>query len=450
MQSRSWLLFATILLALVSLSWTPRALALDDEVASPIVHDNMAVYPIKSHTTAGPVPLTIDRAIHGGLAKIHDGTDAAVTVDNNSGHSIFVPFGTLLTGGLQDQVVATGTLVPPNAQGVPIDVFCVDPFRSTPRLPESADAFETSGALMPWRIAKLNMLLNSADSRVVKRIRQSGVWWSIDTVRSRLQKELGTELEPPKSVPWSRDFSSDNRAILALASRASPWTTSLPMSLGNRRLAQSLAPYLRAFENTAFAGTSVAGAVFVINGQVAGAETYRSPRLFQQMWPHLVRAYATEAIAEKELPSVPLPSTAAIDSFLSEAIVAQAPDWIIGDHTYVRDGHAVLYSESRDENGFWIEATYLPKALPKGMALTPDALAADVLEQGKVNGLSIDSLSNSDVVTFRQDLGAGASVAAISSASPATSASLPPTEGNRVMPDERSQSRVISIIAIWL
>jgi hypothetical protein len=189
----------------------------------------------------------------------------------------------------------------------------------------------------------------------------------------------------------------------------------------------------------------------VINGQVAGAEKYRSPQLFQQMWPHLARAYATEAIAEKKLPSVPLPSTAAINSFLSEAIVAQAPDWIIGHHTYVRDGHAVLYAESRDENGFWIEATYLPKALPKGMALTPDALAADVLEQGMVNGLRIDSFSNSDVVTFRQDLGAGASVAGPSSAAPATSASLPPTEGNRGMPDGISQSRVIfSIIAIWL
>jgi hypothetical protein len=353
--------------ALGSSSWAQSAFALDYQVASPIVHDNMAVYPIKSRATPDrQVLLTLDKAIHGGLAKIHETTDHRVTVDNDSGLAIFVPFGTLLTGGLQDQVVGNGVLVPPNAQGVPIYTYCVDPFRSTARPQESADSFQTSGTIIPRQTAKLSMLLSLVSSRAVNRIRQSGVWWSIDTLRTQLEKELGTELEPPKSVPWTRDFSSDNRATLALASRASPWSTSLPMALNNLRLGQSLAPYLQAFDNPAFAAAGVAGAVFVINGQVAGAETYRSPRLFQQMLPHLLRAYATEAIAEKGLPSVPKPSTAAIGSFLSGVTPAGASDWDwkMGA-TYVSDGQNVLYSENRDADNLWIQATYLPKALPK-------------------------------------------------------------------------------------
>ena len=161
------------------------------------------------------------------------------------------------------------------------------------------------------------MLLNSADSDAVWRLRQSGVWWSIDTLRARLERELGTTLNPAASAPWTRDLSSDNPGMRALSSRSSTWTASLPQALSDLRLGKAQAPYMHAFGRVAEPGAGVSGAVFAINGRVVGAEVYRSPELFRQMWPHLLRSYATEAIAAKEQGHGHLPSVAAVRSFLS-------------------------------------------------------------------------------------------------------------------------------------
>ena len=161
-------------LALAAFGWP--ALALDYKIAPPIVHDNLAVYLIDGGAATAPAPLTVEQAVQRRLVRIHRNENSSVTMDNMSGQSILVPFGTLLAGGLQDQVVGTATILPPNARNVPLNTFCVDPFRSSPRSSASADAFTTSGTLIPSRTAKLSMLLNSAaDTKAVDRLRQSGV-----------------------------------------------------------------------------------------------------------------------------------------------------------------------------------------------------------------------------------------------------------------------------------
>jgi hypothetical protein len=395
------------------------AFALDYKIAPPILHDNLAVYLVEGGAAGQPALLTVEQAAQRGLVRIHRGENSSVTMDNMSGQSLLVPFGTLLGGGLQDQVVGTATILPPNAHNVPLNTFCVDPFRSSPRSSASADAFALSGTLIPSRTAKLSMWLNSAaDTKAVDRLRQSGVWWSIDTLRSHLEKQLGVRLEPPTSVKWNPNLSTENRATTVLAGRASKWTTGLPLALTNRRLRTSVAPYMSTAAIAVHSDGNVIGAVFAINGQLAGAELYGSPELFRQMWPQLLRAYATEAIALQGVANEQLPSIAAVKHFLFEAPAAEAHyDWTNSNYTqirerenvvyytHIREAQNVVYSEMADERGHRIQASYLSKALPDRGAFTPDELVVDALAKRTLNGRTIASLSDSDSIDFRRSAG---------------------------------------------
>lgn len=393
-------IFAGATVALTAFSWA--ADALDYKIADPVVHDNLAVYPIRSDAIGVPAPLTVERAARRGLVRIHRNEDSSVTMDNMSGQSIFVPFGTLLTGGLQDQVVRTGTILPPHARGAPLSVFCVDPFRTMPREHESADTFATSGALIPSRMAKLSMLLSSTDSKAIRWLRQSGVWWSIDALHSRLEKHLGTKLEASISRNWTPDHSAANPATTVLAERQSNWTASLPLALTDRRLRGSEASYLSAIAKAAHSYGNIIGAIFAINGQLVGAELYGSPELFQQMWPRLLRAYAVEAIAAKGSVDNPLPSIAAAEHFLFEAPSTEAHyDWVAGNHIHVREAQDVLYSEVADESGNLIETSYISKTLPDSATFTPDELVVDILAKRTLNGRNIVAL-DTERVDFRR------------------------------------------------
>ena len=228
---------------------------------------------------------------------------------------------------------------------------------------------------MPSRTAQPSMLQNSADSYAVRNLRQSGVWWSIDTLRTRLEREMQTSLEPAVSPARTREFSAVNNARSVLSSRRSAWTTSLPQALSNLQLHGAQAPYMQAFLGVPELRARANGAVFVINGRIVGAEVYRSAELFQKMWPHLLRAYATEAIAAEHDGYAQLPSVEAVQSFLSTAHEGDARDLTIRDHTFTRDGRNVLYSESRDPDGVIIASSYLPKTLPVRRLMTPDALS---------------------------------------------------------------------------
>ena len=137
----------------------------------------------------------------------------------------------------------------------------------------------------PSRMAKLSMLSGSSDSKAIRDIRQSGIWWSIDTLRSRLSDRLGVEMEPPRAAHWPGDDAQNVRANTVLAARRSSWTSSLPLALENRRLVQAQQGYINALNATAVRGADLIGAVFAINGRVEGAEVYQSTALFRQAWP---------------------------------------------------------------------------------------------------------------------------------------------------------------------
>jgi hypothetical protein len=372
----------------------------DYRISSPVVRDNLAVYFIHGNGASAAAPLTLDQALAAGAVKIYESPQHPIAIENLSGQSVFVQLGTLLKGGLQDQVVAQSMILPPGSGRVPLDIFCIDPFRSTTRGDEDPTAFSTSGALFPWRMARLAMLAGSADSKAVQLLRQSGIWWSIDTARSQLSAIIGEPLEPPQAASWQTPDIRDARPQVLLREQQSPWTTSLPLALENRRLAQMQQPYLDGFSGESI-GDDVIGAVFAVNGRIEGAEIYQSHELFGRIWPNLLRAYATQAIAANDATAETLPPVAAVKASLAAAQEGRARQRTADSQVLVRENEAAIYSEITARDGDWIYRSYVPKLAPAGSPVTPDALVVDILQSGQVDGRPLASLDDKQVVVLQ-------------------------------------------------
>ncbi len=389
--------------------------AFDFQVSNPAVADNLAVYLVDGGGPGGGGVISLEQAMAQGGVKIYQQEPATstnnasqityrngpVAIENLSGQTILLQAGDLLIGGVQDQVVARTTLIPPHSGRRSIETICVDPFRSTARVGENAAEFSAPGALLPWRTGRLS--LSTADPEgaslrmFIRDVRQLAVWWSIDSLRSRLGNTLGVALEPNRAVSWSNN--PDMRANTLLAARSSAWRNSLPLALENPELAQAQKPYVAGLEGIASASSNAIGAVFVINGQIVGAEIYHSHALFLQMWPKLLRAYATEAVAASGANSAALPTIGDLQQSLAAAQGAPARNLDAGNEVHESDSS--IYTVTSGENGEWVTLSYLPK-LP-GDALTPEGAVTTILATGTVAGRSLVNLQESDLIVLHRE-----------------------------------------------
>jgi hypothetical protein len=398
--------FAAGLLALAagasSNAWSFEGSGFEDyRIANPVVRDNLAVYFVHGNGTSAAAPISLEQALATGAVKINESAKRPVTIENLSGASVFIPLGTLLVGGLQDQVVSRSLILPPGSGPVALSLFCVDPFRSTARGDEDPTTFSSTGALFPSRMARLAILAAGADTKAVEQIRQDGVWWSIDTLRAQLTRVLGEPLEPAQAATWKNDERNDGSSEVVLRARQSPWRTSLPVALTNGKLAELLAPYLDAYAPEA-ASDDVIGAVFAVNGRIEGAELYQSHELFGRMWPNLLRAYATQALAASEpAAEMMLPPVSEVEASLAAAGAApQNP----ASALLARETAGAIVTETRATDGSLVQRSYVPKMpeLALGDASdTPDALVANILQRGEVAGQPLAALRNDDVMVLQ-------------------------------------------------
>ncbi len=351
------------------------ASAAEFSVSGPIVHDNLSVYLVHGAGSAAPVPLTLEQATASGAVKIYESDTHPIAIQNFSTQSVFVPLGALLKGGLQDQVVGLGTLLPPSSGRLPLEVFCVDPFRSTPRGGEDPASFSATGMLLPWHMARLSMLSGPRDAHATLGLRQLGVWWSMDSMRTALAQKLGGPVEPPAGATGS--FLVDQRiGSTVLQARQSKSTASLPLLLQSERLGDAQQAYVDAM-GSAPEG-DVIGAVFAVDGVIKGAEVYGSNALLRAMWPSLLRAYAVEAIAADAAGQAP-PSIETVSAFLAGS-----------------DPAAAVVSETRAPDGNWVARSFVPTLDPAAPPVTPESAVVKMLATGEVGPRPLASLSRDD------------------------------------------------------
>jgi hypothetical protein len=345
MPSRSLIGFAAA--AAIGLSICSSAHALRPSpyaVSAPITHGNLSVYPIRGAGGGGPVPLTLDEALASGAAKVQVSPNGdRFTIENLSNRDVFIQMGDLIRGGLQDQVMATGMLVPPGSGRITLAVFCVDEGRSVARGTEDPFTMSATGALVPSRVAKLIMLSGADATPTMVDLRQAGIWLSASAVEHALWRQTGAPAG-----------SNDSK--------------SLPVALALDGVAQALQPTQNALADAA-GEPDVIGAAFAIDGKLVGADVYGSHALFAKVWPKLLRAYATEAIVADGSGS---PSPLTVESVTAFLTAAEGT----GDSTVAT---SMVTARQGDD---LVHRAYVPRYDEAAVPLTPEATALRLVDLG--------------------------------------------------------------------
>lgn len=108
----------------------------------------------------------------------------------------------------------------------------------------------------------------------------------------------------------------------AVTANASP--TSFQLALEAPVVQAKVAEYEAALRAAGADRAGVVGVVFVVNGQVTGAEVYGSCALFRKAWPKLLNAAAVEAAAERtDKATAAPPSAREVERFLAYGATAE-------------------------------------------------------------------------------------------------------------------------------
>jgi hypothetical protein len=116
-------------------------------VHEPIVYSNLALFPVSGQLgSLGAQYLTLDEGLRSGEVEVTElgaalirrrpGTrppDRAqvnsLALINHSKRPLILLAGEIVTGGKQDRVISKDRIIPPGAEPLPLDVFCVEPGR---------------------------------------------------------------------------------------------------------------------------------------------------------------------------------------------------------------------------------------------------------------------------------------------------------------------------------
>jgi hypothetical protein len=268
----------------------PLAGAADSpRVAAPVAHENLAVYFVHGRDTVPNAKLmSLQEALERGAAVVHETSDVnTLAVENRSEeYELFIQSGDIVKGGKQDRMAATDMLVPPKSGMVPLPAHCVEQGRWTGRGTEDARKFASSEKFAAGKELKF---ANASGQ-------QSAVWQNVAVNQSKLHENLHMPVNAP----------------------ASP--TSFQLTLEAPAVEAKVMEYEAALKSAGERRGDIIGVVFVVNGQVTGAEVYGSNALFRKAWPKLLGAAAVEAIAElTDKPTAPAPTAGEVEFFLAQA-----------------------------------------------------------------------------------------------------------------------------------
>jgi ARG/rhodanese/phosphatase superfamily protein len=296
--------------------------------SGPYTHANLALYFAHGPSAAGPVPLTLSEALAKNQVFVHETGDVnRLVIENRGDQEVFVQAGEIVKGGKQDRVLTVSLLLPKRSGPMPIAAYCVEHGRWQQRGKEEVSRFSSSDSAVPSRKAKIAMQAPPADGqyRADTGRRQSEVWKDVDETQRKLAGTVGA----PVNAPESR--------------------SSLQLSLENKRVRETVAAYVTALEAAIEKSPDSIGLVFAINGAINSADLYPSHGLFVKLWPKLLNAAATEAVAEKNGKDGSPPAVADIVAFVDRAEKGRAGERRIDADTKLatRETEKTYYFETR-------------------------------------------------------------------------------------------------------
>ncbi len=237
-------------------------------ISSPYSHKNLTIFLIhgKDESKKSNV-MTLQEAMERKLFVVYETSNVnELEVENLSKEfDVFIQSGDIVKGGKQDRVLAVSIIIPARSGRIRIDAFCVESGRWQKRGNEEAGKFSSSNDRIVTK--ELKIAANATRS-------QQEVWASVSDAQAKLSKNVGG------------DVKSDTSG------------SSLQLSLENGKVAASVDEYVKALNKIADGKSDVIGYAFAINGKLNSADVYVSNALFKKLWPRMLKATATEAVAE--------------------------------------------------------------------------------------------------------------------------------------------------------
>lgn len=274
-------------------------------VADPITYENLSVFPVVARQWADTSAfVTLDEALARGEAVVtesggeiirrtRDGWPAPLSVPQGGAQvnqlvlihrgskPLVLLAGEVVTGGKQDRVVAKDRVVPPGAEPLPLDVFCVERGR-------------WAGASAQFAAAKV-MVHPSVREKAAVDKDQSEVWAA---VRSGSTASGGVVGGVAASAPAAISGDTLGRVIASEAQ-----SESYIKVYQRSRVGQSVESFAEEVERRfvratrELKGERVVGVIIAYGGEVAWADAFGSAELFAGYWPKLLRSYVVEALA---------------------------------------------------------------------------------------------------------------------------------------------------------
>jgi hypothetical protein len=311
-------------------------------IGEPLAHRNLQIFPIHSDTQLEDRQyVTLSEAMAKGMVVVREtGTVNELSIENVSkDRTIFLNAGDIVKGGRQDRTIRDDLILTSRSGVVPLSSFCVEHGRWTRRGDESAAAFSMNSKVLSSR--KLKMASRYGLS-------QSDVWAGVAEQQSKL---------------------NDNVSRLAgksVETRSSASVSSLQLTLENQELDKVKKGYLKALESIMDGKTDVVGFVYAINGEINSAEVYNNKALFQALWPKLLDAAVTEAVAEFKSGRESLPvQSADLKAFFETAVSGSVQERSVWKttrvKTYTASGTVLFETLDVDADNRWIHKSFINK-----------------------------------------------------------------------------------------
>lgn len=231
------------------------------DIGDPVTAHNLAMFPLMGGGLADPGYVTLDEALATGRFKVTELSDASVNalfVENKLDQAVFMLDGEELVGAKQDRVLNLSILVPAMTT-LTIPVSCVEQGRWS-----DVSRFFSSGGHV-----------HEARGRALRS----------RSVSERMLRSAGRDHRGDQHEVWHEMASA---AFLLGAD--SPTMAMRDVFKRHERTVESYVSELRPLDHQR-------GAVFALNGALAGLELFDSPSTLSELLPKIVRSYALTALA---------------------------------------------------------------------------------------------------------------------------------------------------------
>lgn len=304
-------------------------------ISGPYTHKNLTVFLVHGKDfLKGHSFLTLQEALAQKKVIVYETKDVnELAIKNLSNEDVYVQSGDIVRGGDQDRMISTDFIVPPQSGRMPIAAFCVESGRWSRRGNEANASFASSENYATTKDLKL--AAKQANS-------QQAVWENVSAAQAKLSKNVGA-------------------IVNATAS-----SSSLELSVENSKVKETVAAYINALSGILQNKNDVIGYAFAINGQVNSADVYASRALFVKLWPKLLKASATEAIAELDEESKPAAlEQQTVTAFLADSEKPSPAEKAVTERVKLvtREDDRAIFFETRDrlKNDAWIHRNYIRK-----------------------------------------------------------------------------------------